>query len=57
MTRILERPDHPLDEWVATDLAGFAGVGPVRVGNQAAEQFQHDAYGSVILAAAQMFID
>jgi GH15 family glucan-1,4-alpha-glucosidase len=50
-------PDHPLDEWVATDLTGFAGVGPVRVGNQAAEQFQHDAYGSVILAAAQMFID
>jgi GH15 family glucan-1,4-alpha-glucosidase len=50
-------PTDPLDEWVATDLAGYAGVGPVRVGNQAAEQFQHDAYGSVILAAAQMFID
>jgi GH15 family glucan-1,4-alpha-glucosidase len=27
------------------------------VGNQAAEQLQHDAYGSVILAASQMFID
>jgi GH15 family glucan-1,4-alpha-glucosidase len=32
-------------------------MGPVRVGNQAAEQLQHDAYGSVILGASQMFID
>ena len=40
-----------------TDLAGFKGMGPVRVGNQAAEQLQHDAYGSMILAASQMFID
>ena len=39
------------------DLAGFGGCGPVRIGNQAAEQLQHDAYGSVILAASQMFID
>ena len=29
----------------------------MRVGNQAAEQLQHDAYGSVILGASQMFID
>ena len=50
-------PTEPLEERVATDLAGFQGVGPVRVGNQAAEQLQHDAYGSVILAASQMFID
>lgn len=48
---------EPLDEWIATDLAGFQGMGPVRVGNQAAEQLQHDAYGSVILGASQMFID
>jgi len=27
------------------------------VGNQAVEQLQHDSYGSVILAASQMFID
>ena len=32
-------------------------MGPVRVGNQAADQLQHDAYGSIILGAAQMFID
>jgi GH15 family glucan-1,4-alpha-glucosidase len=50
-------PADPLEEHIATDLAGFQGCGPVRVGNQAAEQLQHDAYGSVILGASQMFID
>ena len=50
-------PIEPLEERFAPDLAGFQGMGPVRIGNQAAEQLQHDAYGSVILAAAQMFID
>ena len=50
-------PADPLDERFATDLAGFQGMGPVRIGNQAAEQLQHDSYGSVILGAAQMFID
>lgn len=49
--------DQPLDERLAPDLAGFRGMGPVRVGNQAADQLQHDAYGSIILGAAQMFID
>jgi GH15 family glucan-1,4-alpha-glucosidase len=50
-------PVEPLEERFATDLAGYHGMGPVRIGNQAAEQLQHDAYGSVILGAAQMFID
>src|SRR5262244_1489770 len=50
-------PAEPLEERVATELAGFHGCGPVRVGNQASEQLQHDSYGSVILAASQMFID
>jgi len=50
-------PSEPIDERIAPDLAGFQGSGPVRVGNQAAEQLQHDAYGSVILGASQMFID
>jgi GH15 family glucan-1,4-alpha-glucosidase len=50
-------PFSPLDEWIAPDLAGFLGQGPVRVGNQAAAQTQNDVYGSVVLAAAQMFID
>jgi GH15 family glucan-1,4-alpha-glucosidase len=50
-------PAEPLEERIAPDLAGFQGSGPVRIGNQAAEQLQHDAYGSVILGASQMFID
>jgi GH15 family glucan-1,4-alpha-glucosidase len=50
-------PAEPLEERFAPDLAGFQGMGPVRIGNQAAEQLQHDSYGSVILGAAQMFID
>jgi len=50
-------PGSQLDEMVAPDLAGFLGQGPVRVGNAASGQTQHDVYGSVILAATQMFID
>jgi GH15 family glucan-1,4-alpha-glucosidase len=50
-------PDQPLEERLAPDLIGFRGHGPVRIGNQAAEQIQHDVYGSVVLAAAHMFVD
>jgi GH15 family glucan-1,4-alpha-glucosidase len=50
-------PGERLDEEIAPDLDGFLGQGPVRVGNLAAVQNQHDVYGSVILAATQMFID
>lgn len=46
-----------LKEYFAENLKGFQGMGPVRVGNQAAEQLQHDAYGSIILGVSQMFID
>ena len=50
-------PGRDVAEQVAPDLAGFFGQGPVRVGNAAALQDQHDVYGSVILATTQMFVD
>jgi GH15 family glucan-1,4-alpha-glucosidase len=38
-------------------LPGYRGWGPVRVGNQASAQVQHDVYGSAILAATHVFFD
>ncbi len=46
-----------LDERVVEGLPGYRGMGPVRVGNQAYEHFQHDVYGNVILGAVQTFFD
>jgi GH15 family glucan-1,4-alpha-glucosidase len=50
-------PSDPMDEWIADKLPGFRSDGPVRLGNAAAVQAQHDTYGSIILAAMPMFFD
>ncbi len=50
-------PNADLTEWIAPHLDGFQNNGPVRFGNAAVLQTQHDAYGSVILSAVPMFFD
>ncbi|MFO1402882.1 MAG: glycoside hydrolase family 15 protein, partial [Steroidobacteraceae bacterium] len=49
--------DAQLPERQVATLEGYRGLGPVRVGNAAALQKQHDVYGAVILAASQLFFD
>ncbi len=49
--------DAQLPERVEAALEGYRGMGPVRVGNQAFVQQQHDVYGSAILACTQLFFD
>jgi GH15 family glucan-1,4-alpha-glucosidase len=46
-----------LEEAEAEALAGYRGMGPVRVGNAAYAQVQHDAYGQIVLSNVQAFID
>ena len=46
-----------LTEEEVPSLAGYRGMGPVRRGNLAWIQKQHDVYGSVVLASTQLFFD
>lgn len=46
-----------LDESTAPSLAGYRGMGPVRIGNAAYLQVQHDCYGQIVLPTAQAFFD
>jgi len=46
-----------LEERIEPALPGYRGMGPVRIGNQAYKQVQHDVYGSAILAATHIFFD
>jgi GH15 family glucan-1,4-alpha-glucosidase len=50
-------PSNSMEETIAPNLKGYRNDGPVRVGNAAAFQSQHDTYGSIILAATPMFFD
>jgi len=46
-----------LTERIAPDLAGYRGMGPVRVGNQAHEHMQYDVFGQIVLSTVQAFFD
>lgn len=46
-----------IEERIITSLPGYRGIGPVRIGNQAYGQVQHDVYGAAILAATHVFFD
>jgi GH15 family glucan-1,4-alpha-glucosidase len=46
-----------LGESTAPALAGYRGMGPVRIGNLAFKQAQNDVYGSAILGVTHAFFD
>ena len=46
-----------LSETTASWLSGYRGMGPVRRGNAAYKQIQHDCYGQIVLPTVQGFID
>ena len=49
--------DSHIEERIEPALPGYCGMGPVRVGNEAYTQVQHDAYGQVVLSSVQAFFD
>jgi GH15 family glucan-1,4-alpha-glucosidase len=46
-----------LEERILEDWEGYQGMGPVRIGNQAALHRQNDVFGEMILALVPLFVD
>lgn len=51
------RREAMLEERVAPALAGYRGMGPVRIGNLAYRQTQNDVFGAAVMASTHAFFD
>jgi pentatricopeptide repeat protein len=49
--------ESALEEVEEPHLRGYRNMGPVRDGNLAWQQIQHDVYGSVVMASMHLFFD